>query len=85
MTPAETRAAIVAALAAVPDEHLARVLRLLALGTPDELQAELAGMRDIEVYGKRHELTATTRAVWAKGQVLAAWQALGACPRGRGR
>ena len=81
MTPAETRAAIVSALATVPDDHLPRVLRLLALGTPEELQAELAARRDIEVYGKSHSLTPTSTDAWARGLVLSMWRALGALGR----
>ena len=80
LTADETRAAIVSALATAPDEHLARVLRLLSLGTPEELQAELSARRDIEAFGKRHPLTPTTSDAWALGLVLAMWRALGACP-----
>lgn len=78
LSPADTRAAIVSALATLPDEHLPRVLRLLSLGTPEELQAELAARRDIEALGSRHQLTPTPSDVWAKGLVLGMWRALGA-------
>jgi hypothetical protein len=85
MTAAENRAAILSALATVPDDHLPRVLYLLSLGTPEELQAEMAARRDIEVFGKRNPYTAQPRDVWVKVLVLGAWQAITLAVRGRVR
>jgi hypothetical protein len=84
-TPAELRAAIVSALSTVPDDHLPRLLFLISLGTPEDLLAELAARRDIEVFGEHHQLTATPRDVWCKGLVLGAWQAITLAVRGRAR
>lgn len=83
MTRGEALAAIISALATVPDEHLPLLLRLIALGSRAELRAELRARVDIETLGTRHALTPTPRDTWIKVLVLGAWDALAGDGKGR--
>lgn len=77
LSPADAdREAIDARLATMAPADVQALARLLALGTRAELRAELAARRDWETHGTSHTLTPTSRDTWAKGLVLAAWDAL---------
>lgn len=68
---------LVAAVIALPTGAQAKLLRLLMLGTEEELAARLGAARDVEKSGERHALTATTQAEWLEATALGMWRELG--------
>jgi hypothetical protein len=75
-TVTDARAAAHLAIDALDDADVAKVARLLALGSEATIRERLRAEPDLERPGQQHPLTPTSAAAWVDGLALQLWMAI---------